>query len=249
MLESRLSRIAIKFWEAACNIESTFPRDIEAATAWSVPLFILRIPNLWVHDVETYLREKQLPARIGAADRPLHGCVVAIRGKGLIVVDGTDGPHEIRFTIAHEVAHFLLDYQEPRLRALDRLGPHVQEVLDGQRPPTTAERIDGLLANTAVGMYMHFMHRDDAGLADGSVLEAESQADRLALELIAPHDEVWRSLPKGFTDRSYPRRVGSLQRLLVRRFGLPTEEAQNYAASLCRSRFGGVSVREWLGIT
>jgi len=64
MLESRLSRIAAKFWETARNIEAAFPRDIEAATAWSVPLFILRIPNLWVHDVETYLREKQLPARI-----------------------------------------------------------------------------------------------------------------------------------------------------------------------------------------
>jgi hypothetical protein len=248
MLESRLLRIAGKFWEAARHIECTYPRDIESAIAWSVPLFIVRVPNLWLHDVETYLRQRQLPAVIGAKDRPLHGCVIAIRGKGLIVVDGTDGPHELRFTIAHEVAHFLLDYQEPRLRAIGKLGPHLEEVVDGLRPPTAAERVDGLLANTPIGLYAHFMHRDDAGSAGRAILETEGQADRLAFELIAPDHEVWRSVPKGFADRAYGNRVAGLQRLLVRRFGLPREAAHKYAADLCGARYGGMSVREWLGI-
>jgi len=248
-MDSRLLRIADRFWETARHIECAFPRDIESAIAWSVPLCIVRVPDLWVHKVETYLRHKQLPALIGAADRPLHGCVIAIRGKGLMIVDGTDAPNELRFTFAHEVAHFLADYQEPRFRTLAKLGPRIEEVLNGERLPTIAERVDGLLANTPIGLYTHFMHRDDTGSADGSTLEVEHQADELALELIAPEKDVWRSLPKGLAERPYDKRVASLRRLLVRRFGLPSEAAHKYADGLCRSRFGGKSVREWLGIT
>jgi hypothetical protein len=248
-MDSRLLRIADRFWETARHIECAFPRDIESAIAWSVPLCIVRVPDLWVPKVETYLRHKQLPALIGAADRPLHGCVIAIRGKGLMIVDGTDAPHELRFTFAHEVAHFLTDYQEPRFRALAKLGPRIEEVLNGERLPTIAERVDGLLANTPIGLYTHFMHRDDTGSADGSILEVERQADELALELIAPEKDVWCSLPTGLADRPYDKRVAGLRRLLVRRFGLPNEAAHKYAAGLCRSRFGGKSVREWLGIT
>src|SRR5215470_17001820 len=120
MLESRLLRIADNFWERARHIQGNFPRDIESAIAWSVPLFIVRVPNLQIHDVENYLRDKKLPVFAGISDRPLHGCVIAFRDKGVIIVDGTYEINELRFTIAHEVAHFLLDYQEPRLRAVEQ---------------------------------------------------------------------------------------------------------------------------------
>ena len=120
MLEARLLRVAERFWEPAGHLARQFPRDIESAVAWSVPLFVVRLPHLWVHDLENYLRQRRLPASMEVADRPLHGCVIAIRGKGFIVVDGTDGAPELRFTMAHEFAHFLLDYQQPRLRAIER---------------------------------------------------------------------------------------------------------------------------------
>jgi hypothetical protein len=194
--------------------------------------------------VESYLRKQELLASKGVPDRPLHGCVIARRGKGIIIVDGTDKPSEIQFTIAHEVAHLLLDYQEPRMRALEKFGPAIEEVLDGQREATSEERVDALLANVPVRFYTHFMHRNDAC----ATIEAESRADRLAFELLAPEEEVWRSLPKSFGQRVYEKRVAGLRRLLVCRFGLPGGAALNYASDLCRSRFGGASVREWLGI-
>jgi hypothetical protein len=248
MLETRLRRTAEKFWGAAAHIQCRFPRDIESAIAWSLPLFIVRVPNLWVHDVESYLRQRQSPAVIGAADRRLHGCIIAMRGKGFIAVDGTDSPNEIRFTIAHEVAHFLLDYQEVRLRAVEKLGSGIEEVLDGQRPPRPEERVDGLLANSPIGLYTHFMHRDDAGVAGSAILEVESRADRLAFELVAPEGQVWRGLPRAVADRTYGKRVEALRRRLTRHFGLSRAAAQRYAVILCRSRFGGASVREWLGL-
>ncbi|MCI0352493.1 MAG: hypothetical protein L0Z53_24000 [Acidobacteriales bacterium] len=249
MLKARLLRVAERFWEPARHLARQFPRDLESAIAWSVPLFVVRLPHLWVHDLENYLRQRRLPASIGVADRPLHGCVIAICGKGFIVVDGSDGARELRFTMAHEVAHFLLDYQEPRQRAIERLGPQIEKVLDGQRPPTPAERVDGLLANAPVGLYAHFMHRIDGNVAASDVLEAESQADLLAFELLAPEAEVWDAVPNGFSQRTFTARKSSMQRLLVRRFGLPSQAAQKYSGMLCRSRFGGPSVREWLGIS
>jgi hypothetical protein len=249
MLKSRLLRVAERFWEPARHLARQFPRDLESAIAWSVPLFVVRLPNLWVHDLDNYLRQRRLPASIGVADRPLHGCVIAIRGKGFIVVDGTDGARELRFTMAHEVAHFLLDYQEPRQRAIERLGPQIEEVLDGQRLPTPAERVDGLLANAPVGLYAHFMHRVGGEVAAAAVFESENEADLLAFELLAPEAEVWETVPKNFLQRPFTARRSSLQRLLVCRFGLPSEAAQNYSGMLSRSRFGGPSVREWLGIS
>jgi len=248
MLQARLPRVAERFWEPAKHLACQFPRDFESAIAWSVPLCVVRLPRLWIHDLEKYLRERHLPVPIGAEDRPLHGCVIAIRGKGLIVVDGSDGPRELRFTMAHEVSHFLLDYQGQRQRALDRLGPHIEEVLDGQRLPTPEERVDGLLANAPVGLYAHFMHRVGGDIADDEVLDSESQADLLAFELLAPEAEVWQAVPKDFSKRPFTARGASLQRLLVRRFGLPSDPAGRYAILLCRSRFGGPSVREWLGM-
>lgn len=248
MPEARLLRMAEKFWEAATHLERRFPRDFESAIAWSVPLFIVRVPRLCVHDIESYLRQRQLPAVIGVTDRPLHGCVIAIRGKGLIFVDGGDGAHELRFTMAHEVAHFLLDYQLPRQRAIERFGPQIEEVLDGLRPPTPEERVDGLLANTPIGLFAHFMHRVGGDVAAADILEAESNADLLAFELLAPEVEVWGAVPKNFSKRTFNARRASIQRLLIRRFGLPRNAAARYSAILCRSRFGGPSIREWLGM-
>ena len=87
-----------------------------------------------------------------------------------------------------------------------------------------------------------------AGFVSNKILEAESQADCLAFELIAPEAEVWRMLPKGFVERGYEQRLATVRLLLVRRFGLPSDVAPQYAASLCRSRFCGATVREWLGM-
>lgn len=247
MPETRLIRVAEKFWESARHLEG-FPRDIESAIAWSVPLFVVRLPHVSVCTVQNYLRQRQLPVPIGTEDRQLHGCVVAIHGKGLIVVDGSDGANEVRFTLAHEVAHFLLDYQIPRQRAVERLGTNVEDVLDGQRPATQVERIDGVLANAPIELYAHFMHRTDGNITTNVIFEAESHAELLAFELLAPEAEAWRALPRLLAQRTYRERTAAVRRLLGRRFGLPSDAAQKYTAILCRSRFSGPSVREWLGM-
>ncbi len=246
MAESWIRDAAQEFWVSARK-SGPFPRDLEGAIAWVLPLGILRIPNLWVSDVEAALLQRQLLFTANAKNRPLHGCVCAYAGKGLIIVDATDDASELRFTVAHELAHFLLDYQTPRMQAIDRLGQEITSVLDGLRSPTAGERADALLANVPIGLYAHFMHRDGAGAAETAIAQSETRADALALELLSPEMEVRRSLPRGFLDKPFAKRIKSVRRVLVRRFGLPRHIALPQAARLCRSWFGGPSIREWLG--
>jgi hypothetical protein len=93
------------------------------------------------------------------------------------------------------------------------------------------------------------MHRAGGDIAGEDVLEAESQADLLAFELLAPEVEVWRAVPKGLGQRPFSDRKTALERLLIHRFGLPSEAARTYSNRLCYARFGGRSVRDLLGIT
>jgi|SRR5579884_4139530 len=246
MIEASLRKIAEDFWLSA-GIPRTFPRELERALAWVMPIAVLRIPNLWTHDVEECLRRRQLPLILGIEDRPLHGCVYAYGGKGLIIVDGTDSAEELRFTVAHEFAHFLLDYEVPRKRAIERLGPEINEVLDGHRIARVNERVDAILSAAPLGVYSHFMHRV-AAPDDSAVVQSENRADRLAVELLAPEQAIRKSLPRGFYDKPFQKRVVSLQRQLKTRFGLPHDILSRLASQLCHEWFSGPSAREWLGL-
>jgi len=248
MVKSSTRSVAQAFWGAAGQ-SSSFPRDLEGAVAWAIPAAIVRVPTLWVQDVEIYLRQRQLPIpAIRAEDRPLHGCVCAYAGRGLIFLDGTDRINEIRFTLAHEVAHFLLDYLNPRQRAVEKLGSEITAVLDGHRPATLAERVDALLARAHIGFYVHFMHRSGGEIEVEEIATAENDADQLALELLAPEGEVHCLLPLDFSKKTYKQREINVRRLLVGRFGVPPSIAGAYASQLCRQWFNGPSFKEWLGV-
>jgi hypothetical protein len=149
---------------------------------------------------------------------------VARSGHGVALIDGSDGDAEQRFSIAHELAHFLSDYWSLRRRILKRLGAEALRVLDGERPPTAQERLHALLRNVPLGFHLHLMERDSEGKPlTSSIAKAESDADRLAYELLAPAEHVLGDVP------------GSKQ-ALVRRlrefYGLPGMQALQYAGVL-----------------
>ena len=54
---------------------------------------------------------------------------------GLLVVDPTDDPQQRRLTLAHEAAHFIVDYLTPRRQVARRL-PELLDVLDCERQTT-----------------------------------------------------------------------------------------------------------------
>lgn len=246
MTEGWLRSTVHDFWLAAGESEA-FPRNLETAVLWALPVVVVKLPKLWIRDVEAWLEDRQIPFRLRISDRPLHACLIAHSGNGAVLLNGTDHASEQRFSLSHEIAHLIVDYLWPRERAIEKLGARIVEVLDGERPATVEERVHGVLSGVPVGVHTHLMERRDGLVGCSQSASAEGRADRLALELLAPATEARRRLearlPDGFDDRAR-----LLDYLLIADFGLPDGVAKRYAESLCSAWYGGPSVREWLGV-
>jgi hypothetical protein len=232
MTEAWLADAAESFWERAGRVPP-FPRDLDAIVPMALPVAVVLLPALTLDRVEAWLDRRGCGYRFPCAHRRLRGCLIAHAGYGIAFVDGADAPPERRFTLAHEAAHFLLDYQRPRQRAIAKLGPTIVDVLDGRRTPTRTERIDAVLAACPIGVHTHLLDRD--GGYDAAIASIEDRADRLACELLAPAAEV-----------SPRAAVGDLAHDLRETFGLPDPIATGYARRLLRERGAGPSFVEWL---
>jgi hypothetical protein len=251
-IEWWLEETAAAFWRAAGS-PPPFPRDLQTPVMWALPLLVQPLPGLRVDGVRAWLEQAAILVDVPGPDRPLHACLVACGGRGAVLLDADDPRDERRFSLAHEVAHFLVDYLAPRRRVLDRLGPEAAEVLDGRRPPTLDERVGALFTGITLGVHTRLLHRShDGSIGCGGVMAAESRADRLALELLAPAAAVRvvleRRGPLGQGRGRPDEQADEMAGLLVETFGLPATVAVPYGRWLCHRYYGEPSVREWLGI-
>lgn len=228
------------FWDLA-GCEEAFPRMLQEPVAWALPIGVVSIPRLWLHDVFAYSERLSAQLQPHGRDRPLRGCLLASRGKGIIFIDGTDCLDERTFTLAHETAHFLLDHYIPRMRLVELLGTSIVEVLDGMRPPTMEERLSGIFVEESLLPQLHTLERDtDGSPSSESTRKMESEADLLAIELIAPESEVVRTCKAhGRTSTS------ELASILVHSFGLPERVAAGYCAELV-DVYGKGTFRTWI---
>jgi hypothetical protein len=202
-----------------------FPRDIAAAAQMRHPLDFVGLSGLTVASVRDWLTQRGLPDELRYRDRRLHGCMVAVAGTAALFFDSDDSEGQQRFTLAHEVAHFVLDHLMPREEALRCFGESIRPVLDGEEEPNLDVYMVSRLDNVPIGVQVHLMDRNPTtGSCSSSVQQAEQRADRLALELLAPADLVRHELAKVSTTEG-PRRLETL-------FGLPTSAARSYAVIL-----------------
>lgn len=243
MKKHDVAKVATEFWHQAGYTE-TFPRSLEQAIAWVLPIAVVKLPRLRTMDVSAWLQQRGISFPHRSMDRSLRACLVARKGMGIIFIDGCDSDDERRFSLAHEAAHFICDYLEPRRLVFDTLGEAGLEILDGLRDATIEERLGGLLRGAHLGTFARLMERDSNGDAgQTAILEAEDRADLLALELLAPHKVVLKRL----STQSDSLAVDSIQRLLACEFGLPRTAAQSYARILSANRRKPRNFAAWLG--
>lgn len=245
---SNAEAIADFFWRLVGHTEP-FPRRIEGSIAMALPVTIVSLPRLTVSQIEDWLRERQIRCPINVSDRRLSACVVAQGGQGVIFVDGADAEDERRFSVAHDVGHFLADYWLPRQSALHRMGERIRPVLDGLRPPTAEERVHGLVIGLPLPAFSNLMERDKDGLADTRhTISREDVADQVALELLAPRRDFECLCKESRIDRHAPDAVEQTTKLAVAAFGLPERIATRVAERhTMRTQFLQ-SVRQILGM-
>lgn len=220
-----VTELATRFWTAVGE-PPPFPRDLRTVLCWLPSLHVVEVPNLTLTTAAEHFARHGVPCRGPTEDRPLAGCFGGHRGIGVILLDATLDRAELLFTLGHEVAHYLRDYDAPRRKTESSLGIRAIEVFDGLRAGRVNERLAGVLRGVSVGCHTHFLDRDRWGRASrADVRDAEDAADRLAFELLAPFDEVNASAAP---DRA------ALAARLTSDFGLPPAMAAKYAAILIR---------------
>lgn len=240
MRESETRKLAGLFWKRAGK-RVPYPRELWMPLQRAFPVSIRQIEGLSVSAVYKELAFLGCGETSGSPNRPLRGCLVAFKGKGIIFLDTSDPPADKRFSLAHEAAHFIIDHWEPRSAVAREITPETVKVFDGEREPTVAERFKGITRGIIIRPYEHFMDRSaDGNIQLSPVLLAEDKADRLALELLAPASNV-------IGDQKIsgePASEKSLSMVLAGKFGLPASVGASYGRFLYSKYVPEPSLRE-----
>ncbi|MFN8634256.1 MAG: hypothetical protein U0893_10400 [Chloroflexota bacterium] len=235
--------IADRFWADVGDLPTVFPRELADVACWAVPVEVFELPQLSIHAVNSWLAERKVEHLLTIPDRPLRACVLVHEDSGLLFVDATDPDDERRFSVAHELAHYLVEYAAPRRVARDRLGDGILSVLDGRRVASWEERLGAVLGGVSLAVQVHLMERTSDGHLPGrEVSQAERHADDLAFELLAPFDAVRAALVAGAT-------TATVEAVLRRQFGLPAVPAGAYARRLAPEPPAGSPFRRLFSVS
>lgn len=247
MVEAGIARRAEEFWQLA-GWEEPFPRNLVGAASLALPVIVQQISDLSVGKAQDWLRRRGVPEIINGRDRRLRGCLVAYAGHGIVLIDSADPDDERHFTLAHELAHFLLDCWEHRLHVINIMGEGIIPALDGLRPFTPFERMDATLSSLSLGYYVDIFERTPKiAYTSQATMRAEERANRLALELLAPAREASNIVSGilGTSKKSYGKAHKECKARLCQRYGLPVEQADTYATLLLKSSGRSPSIRDW----
>lgn len=246
MYEKEIAKLARSFWDTTGQKE-VYPRNLEMAVAWALPLAIVKLPHLELSDVYKWLSNRGIAISCCCSACHLRAFVFAYGGRGIVFLDGTDPEDQKLFSLAHEVAHFILDYLEPRREAIALLGDEARDILDSLRGPTKEERLRGMLGGIQLGVFTHFMERTGDGiLRSFEAIEAEDRADLLAIEILAPRASVVRWLKRLDVRWQNSGTATLVTRILMTEFGLPFEIADSYAQMLYLNYRSSRTFGEWL---
>lgn len=228
-----LEAIADGFWDET-DLASIFPRNVEQALALKLPVDVVKLSVVTVRTVTNWLRQRRFVcAEFPDNGSDLMGCLYAEKGHGFIFLCGADSAVEQRFTVAHDTAHFIVDYWNPRQSVIAALGPEIEEVLDGIRPARAKERAAAILSRVRLGAHWHLLPRSGMDAeSDPRIAHVEDRADALGLELVAPRRAILSFLAsqcKGMIAENAADRLGEF-------FGLPSYVFEPFVSGFCQRR-------------
>lgn len=239
-LDNESQEIIKTFWELVGEKEA-FPRMLERSISLALPVALVKLPHLDLHIIENWLLSRNVQYLFDCDNRAVRGCLVAFGGKGIVFVDGTDTSTELRFTVAHETAHFLIDYWHPRKKSSMKYGVSILEVIDGFREPSIDERVYSIINGTPIGIFTNLMERKLQS-ENIDIWLVENRADKIAIALLAPPNEVFKEID--IASRSFNERRHEIVSVLISNFGLPDYVALPYGIDLLKSLGKGPSWAE-----
>lgn len=221
-----LEQCAAVFWEPIPH-RNHFPRDLEQYLSIYYAASIESLPKLTVQRVQEWLSENGFPSTYSPNDRRLDGCIIAQKGHAILFLDDALPLDERRMIIAHETAHFWLDYELPRRRMKQRYGAAGMQILDKERPAHTVEVLLAAATSSPIEEFYHYHFKESK-----HETEIEQRANTLACLLIAPSREVLARATKCRIARDDK---SKWLELLHQGFGMPENWARSYLPLLQRS--------------
>ncbi len=238
MTRPELASAAERLWLQS-GMTPTGTRSVREVVSWVHSVTIETHHALSIATIQGWMAGQGFTAPIDDPNRRLRGCAVASAGTGLIFVDASDPIEEREFTIAHEVAHLLLDYYGPREHSVRLIGAGARGVFDGSRAASFPEHLTAALHGESLRPFVHLLARDANFVASAAVLAREALADELACELLVPTDEVLEAMPGRWSQKD-------ATSVLVERFQLPPAPAADYARRLVRRFQPAPTFVDWL---
>ncbi len=244
----QIERIAREFW-STINPEYRDNFDILGAVEASLTINLIKIQDLGLRKIEDWSKARNISVKIDANDRNVHGILFITDGTVLMFVEEEGDEIQQRFTIAHEVSHFLLDYKIPRERALLEFGTEIEEVLNGNLEATHSQLVTSMIKGINLEPYSFLIEKTGNGsFLSWSNFNAENEADYLALELLAPRAKIINETVSSARRLTYSQFTKKSQEILIDKYRIPSEVARQYASELAYSITNGPSFLDKLGL-
>lgn len=245
-----IKELATNFWK---GMKVSYPIQysfLEGAAFAKYPVNITRLNKLTLSKVIDWLSKHNCSCESIEEDKSLFGLLFMQKGHAFIFLDGTSEIRESLFTLAHELAHYIIEIEHPKRLAVNIYGSQIEDVFDGKRVSTVAEQVSVITSQIDIQPYINLLEKEEMdGISRIKVWEAESSADILALELIAPEDVVKKTLNSLRIQIRFYDLKEKLPELLSTYFYLPESISHTYATALCYKWCrGGPSFSDWLGL-
>lgn len=237
----KMERIAREFW-ATTKSEFRFNYDIINVVESALNVQLIRMPQLCPIKINSWLNSQHMDLQIENKGQNLHGALLIQNGTVLMFIDTTENATWQRYTLAHQVSRFLLEYQMPREQAILTLGKEIAGVLKGNDDASVTELVQSAfndVSNKAYTLLIEKKENSAASYQEPSL--TDNPADFLALELLAPRYQIIQETASKSVFLSYAGFKRKCRELLIGKYRIPTEIAHKYACELAGSVTNGPS--------